>query len=66
MTTRRNYWLSPKENFINKLEAYFNEKYNDFTIERISRLLDEYSQDTEITIKKIKKNDDDDDLKYYK
>jgi hypothetical protein len=65
MTTRKNYWLSPKENFIKKLEAYFNEKYNDFTIERISRLLDEYSEDTEITIKKIKKNDDD-DLKYFK
>jgi len=67
MPKKQNIWLTPKENFIKKIEAYLDTKFNDFTIQRISRILDEYSADTDIVIKKKNKNDyDDDDIKYLK
>jgi len=66
MPKKQNIWLTPKENFIKKFEAYFDKKFDDFTKQRISRILDEYSEDTEIVIKKKNKNDDDDDIKYLK
>ena len=56
MPKRENIWLSPKENFIKKIESYLDEKFNDFTIQRISRLLDEYSEETDIFRSKNAKN----------
>jgi hypothetical protein len=56
MPKRENIWLTPKENFIKKIEAYLDEKFNDFTTQRISRLLDEYSEETDIFRRKNAKN----------
>jgi hypothetical protein len=52
--------MNSKENFIKKLEAYFNSNFNDFTKKRLGRLLDEFieeSFDTTI-LKKIKKDNE--------
>jgi hypothetical protein len=34
-----------KEQFTKALEVYFNQNYDDFTKQRISRLLDEYTEE---------------------
>lgn len=39
--------MTPKYNFVRKLEAYFNEKYSEFTIQRIERMLSEYNEELE-------------------
>ena len=59
--------MSPKENFIKKMHHYFNVNYDDFTIKRIERWLDEYCEDIDeqrivskqklVQVQKNKKND---------
>lgn len=38
-----------KDQFIKALEVYFNENYDDFTKQRITRLLDEYMNEQKST-----------------
>ena len=39
--------MSPKYNFVRKLESYFNERYDEFTIQRIERFIKEYEEEVE-------------------
>lgn len=47
--------MTSKENFIKKMQHFFNVTYNDFTISRIHRWLDEFSEENDMDKMKAKK-----------